>query len=317
MTIIVERAAGLATVQDAGRHGWRACGVVSGGAVDSLALATANLLVGNDADAAALECTLVGPTLGVERDVTIALTGADLGLRIDGVAHPAWRAIDVAAGARIDFAGRRCGCRGIVAVAGGIDVPAVLGSRSTDLTAGFGGVEGRTLRAGDRLPIGPRRPAWPGGGRAVAGALRSHGGGAVRVVRGPEADRFAPAAWDTFLSARYAVGAASDRMGCRLEGPPLESAAPGDMLSQGVVPGTVQVPPDGRPIVLMADAPVTGGYPRIGVVIGADLPIVAQTMPGETLTFRTVTLDEARAAWRRRARALARLRIGLALGGGP
>lgn len=309
--IHVERVAGLTTVQDLGRTGHRGRGIVPGGAADHLALATANLLVGNPAGAAALEITLVGPTLSVDRPTSIALTGADLGMRVDGVPCPPWRAFDLPARARIEFTGRRAGCRAILAVAGGIDVTSVLGSRATDLRAGLGGLGGRALRTGDLLPIGPTPARRPPSGPTLAPDLRSHGGGSVRFVAGPEADWFTAAARDTFVTSSYTLTPASDRMGCRLAGPPLPLASPREMLSQAVLPGTVQVPPGGLPIVLLADAPVTGGYPRIGVVITVDLPIVAQTMPGESIRFHEVGLDEALALCRERSRALARLRVGL------
>ncbi|MFM7521822.1 MAG: biotin-dependent carboxyltransferase family protein [Planctomycetota bacterium] len=310
--IHVVGAAGQTTVQDLGRPGHRGRGIVPGGAADPLALVTANLLVGNPAGAAALEMTLLGPALSVDRPTTIAVSGADLGMRVDGRPCPPWRAHDLPADACIEFAGRCSGCRAILAVAGGIDVASVLGSRATDLRAGFGGLGGRALRTGDLLPIGPEPARRPPSGPALAPDLRSHGGGRVRFVAGPEAGWFTAAARDTFATSPYTLTAASDRMGCRLAGAPLPLAAPRDMLSQAVLPGTVQVPPGGLPIVLLADAPVTGGYPRIGVVITVDLPIVAQTMPGETLRFHEVGLDEALALCRERRSALARLGAGLA-----
>jgi len=233
-------------------------------------------------------------------------------MRVDGVPCAPWRAFDLPAHARIDFGGRQSGCRAILAFAGGIDVAPALGSRATDLRAGLGGLAGRALRAGDMLPVGPAPARRPPAGPTLAPDLRSHGGGTVRFVAGPEADWFTAAARDTFTSVPYTLTATSDRMGCRLAGPPLPLAAPREMLSQALVPGTVQVPPAGLPIVLLADAPVTGGYPRIGVVVTADLPIVAQTMPGETLRFHEIGLDEALALCRERQRALARLAVGLA-----
>lgn len=314
MTIRVARATGLTTIQDAGRVGLRHSGIVPGGAADRLALVTANLLVGNPPGAAALEMTLVGPVLVTDAPTTIALTGADLGLRVDGVARPAWQPHDLPAGATIDFAGRQSGCRGILAFSGGIDVAPVLGSRSTDLRSGFGGLAGRALATGDRLPVGPSPAGRFAAGRSLAPDLRSHGGGTVRCVAGPEADWFTAAARAAFFADDHLVTPASDRMGCRLGGAGLGLTAPREMLSQALLPGTVQVPPGGAPIVLLADAPVTGGYPRIAVVIGVDLPIVAQTMPGERLHFHEVEVGEAVRLYRERERALARLRVGLDLG---
>lgn len=316
MTIVVERVLGPCTVQDRGRFGHRARGIGTAGAADCVALATANLLVGNHPGAAALEFPIAGPVLRFERGVTIALAGADLGLRVAGVGQPAWEAVGVPAGARVDFTGRRSGCRAILAVAGGIDVPPILGSRSTDLRAGIGGVAGRALAAGDRLPIGsaPGTPASPG--RSPAATLRRAGGGHVRFVAGPEAAWFTAAARAAFVAAPYALTAASDRMGCRLSGAALPLAEARELRSQALVPGTIQVPPGGAPIVLLVDAPVTGGYPRIGVVIAADLPIVAQTMPGESLCFVEVDRAEALRLARQQRRDLDRFALGISLGGG-
>lgn len=317
MTIVVERVQMPCTVQDRGRFGHRSRGIGTAGAADGMALATANLLVGNHPGAAALEFPIAGPVLRFERNATIALAGADLGLRVAGVSQPAWEAVGVPAGARVDFTGRRSGCRAVLAVAGGIDVPPTLGSRSTDLRAGIGGIAGRALVAGDRLPIGPpaRAPAAPG--RSPAAALRYRGGGGVRFVAGPEVEWFTAAARAALVAAPYTLTAASDRMGCRLTGTPLPLTAACEMRSQALVPGTIQVPPGGAPIVLLADAPVTGGYPRIGVVIAADLPIVAQTMPGESLRFVEVDRAEALRLARQQRRDLDRFALGIALGIAP
>ena len=272
----------LTTVQDLGRFGHRRYGVAWGGAVDAPALRAANVLVGNDPGAAGLECAVLGPTLLFLAPTRLAVTGADLGAvlhREDLGPWPVpWGAAVVArAGNRLVFTGRRRGCRAYVALQGGIDVPLVLGSRATDLGAGFGGHEGRALRAGDRLALGAARaeparmaPPAPPSGRPT-----------LRVILGPQEDHFTPASVARFLSEEYAVTAASDRVGCRLEGAPLAHLRGGEIPSDGMVPGSVQVPPDGRPIVAMADGPTTGGYPKIATVIGADLPLLAQALGGE------------------------------------
>ena len=316
MTIVVERATGQATIQDRGRFGHRSRGIGTAGAADAMALETANLLVGNPRGAAALEMTLTGPVLRFERAATVAIAGADLGMRVAGAPCRAYEALAVAAGTRVDFTGRRTGCRAILAVAGGIAVEPVLGSRATDLRARIGGIAGRALVAGDRLPVGSPTGTPAARGRSPADPLRSRASGTVRFVAGPEAAWFTAAARATLVAAPYTLTAASDRMGCRLAGAALPLIGAVDMRSQALVPGTIQVPPGGQPIVLLVDAPVTGGYPRIGVVIAVDLPIVAQTVPGETLRFVEVDLAEALRLARQRRRDLDRCALGLALGGG-
>jgi biotin-dependent carboxylase-like uncharacterized protein len=187
---------------------------------------------------------------------------------------------------------RRAGLRAYIALAGGIDVPAVLGSRATDLIGGFGGQEGRALRAGDTLALGrpttPPADAPPAAERTLAGPLT------VRVVRGPQDDRFTQEACARLESETYEVGPLSDRTACRLQGAALEHEGPGEILADGMVPGCVQVPPDGRPIVMLADGPTTGGYPKIATVITADLPRLAQLLPGDLFRFAAVTIEDAR-----------------------
>lgn len=273
----------LTTVQDLGRFGWRRHGVASAGAMDPPALRAANLLVGNPPGAAALECTVVGPELRILAPVWLALAGADLGAVLHREDLGPWpvpmgSAVLARPGNRLAFTGRRAGCRAYVAVAGGIEVPEVMGSRATDLGAGFGGLAGRPLRAGDRLgtlggggdPVRTAAP-MPPNARSVT----------VRIILGPQDDHLTPESVARFLSEEYALTAASDRVGCRLDGPPLEHARGGEIVSDGMVPGSVQVPPDGQPIVAMADGPTTGGYPKVGTVVGDDLPLLARLVPGE------------------------------------
>lgn len=283
----------LTTVQDLGRVGHQRCGVPVAGAMDSFALRAANLCVGNDEDAAGLEITLAGPVLKALRDLTIAVTGADLQPTVNGCPAPLWRPVDVHAGDTVAFAGRRFGLRAYLAVAGGIAVPLVLGSRSTYLASAFGGHHGRPLREGDHLPVGPtpaRRPAavGPSVRRAAAGSTTI-----VRVVLGPQDDAFTEAGTRTLLSEPYVLSARSDRVGCRFEGPPVEHRSGADIVSDGTAFGSVQVAGDGQPIVLMADRGTTGGYTKIATVVSADLWILAQAHPGDRVRFQAVSLDEA------------------------
>lgn len=287
----------LTTVQDAGRLGYRRLGVTWGGPMDAAAHALANRLVGNAPGAAALECTIAGPTLRFLATVHVALTGADLGAvlhRDDLGAWPVPLGLPVLAraGNVLTFTGRVAGCRAYLAVAGGIDVPPVLGSRATNVAGGFGGACGRPLRAGDRLAVGPP-PVEPRLERLSVEAPAT--AVTVRVVLGPQDDHLTDEALRTFLSESYGLGATSDRVGCRLIGPRLTHRGPAEIVSDGMVPGSIQVPPDGQPIVMMADAPTTGGYPKIGTVVTADLSRLAQLVPGEgRVRFTTVAGDHRR-----------------------
>lgn len=314
MEIRIIRAGQLTTVQDLGRFGFRAAGVPPGGAMDPFALRVANSLVGNPENTAALEITLVGPEIEFTADVNVALGGAES----DGL--PAWKPVAVRAGTRIKFGECTRGCRGYIAVSGGIDVAPVMGSRSTYLPAGFGGWEGRVLRDGDVLPLGrfdpagPRTlPPWdqPGacGWRIDPRILPNYAPAAtVRVVRGAQADQFGPG----LFGGEFTVSPHSDRMGLRLLGCALERTHDQELLSAATSPGTIQVPPDGLPLVLMADAQTIGGYPQAGHVIGVDLPIMAQLRPGQTVRFVEVALEEAQRLALVRDRTLAMLREGLA-----
>lgn len=302
-TLTVVKAGMLTTVQDLGWRGHRAQGLPVSGAADSFALRLANLLVGNPENLAALECTLIGPHLHFSRDTLVALCGAQFG------DWPHDQPVRVAAGTTLTLGAARRGCRGYLAAAGGIDVPPILGSRSTYLRAGFGGLEGRALREGDTLRITAveRRPAgrWHIDERIAPACTPSP---TLRVIRGAQADEFS----ESLFSESYRVTPRSDRMGVRLAGPALARRTAVDLLSVPAVPGTVQVPPDGQPIILMADAQTIGGYPQIAHVISIDLLLVAQLRPGDSVRFREVTLGEAHECWMARDRALATLREGLA-----
>lgn len=284
------------TVQDLGRRGYRATGVPLSGAADSVSLRLANLLVGNPEDAAGIECTLLGPTLRFDRDATVALVGASFpGLLAN-------RAVRVAAGTEITLGHATLGCRGSLAVAGGIDLPLVLGSRSTLVTAGFGGHAGRPLKAGDRLAVGKPH----GRSRVIEAVPRSlvtvRRPCVLRVIPGEQAALAGAAIW----SRPFRASSQSDRMGLRLDGEPVAGAShDGSMASVAVFPGTVQLPPDGRPIILLADAQTIGGYPVVGQVIEADLPLAAQLRPGEEVRLQATTVQEAREALREREAAFA------------
>ncbi len=282
----------LTTVQDLGRRGLGRYGVSTSGAVDRSALILGNRLVGNAPTAAALEITLIGPRIRFSSPVVVALTGADLCATIDGKTIPRWESIPVPDGAEIAFAKTSsCGLRAYLCVAGGINVPAVFGSRSTDLTGHFGGADGRPLRAGDTLPLGA--PIIPPGPRLRAASALECSKDARNVVLrctlGPQEARFTQKGIDAFLGSQYTVSAKADRMGVRLIGDAVELTNGADMISEGIAPGAVQVPGDGQPIALLTPRHSIGGYPKIATVIGPDLDRLAQVRPGDTVTFTAVT----------------------------
>ena len=297
----------LTTVQDLGRYGYQRYGVPTSGAMDLFSLRAANRLVGNPDEAAGLEMTLVGPRLRFVAPATIAVTGADLGARLDGVALPTWQSVLVEPGAELWFAGPLSGIRAYLAVAGAVDVPLVLGSRSTYTRSKIGGLEGRKLQAGDALHISGGRPVLLGGTLHLPAAHRPVFGRALvlRVVLGPQDDRFTATGIGTFLTSTYTVAPQSDRMGYRLSGARIEHLRGPDIISDGTPFGAVQVAGDGVPIVLLADRGTAGGYTKIATVIGPDIPRLAQAVPGDTVTFESVGLDEAYVAVREQEERLA------------
>ncbi|MFZ5622962.1 MAG: biotin-dependent carboxyltransferase family protein [Gemmatimonadota bacterium] len=289
--ITVLAAPPLLTVQDQGRPGARASGVPVAGAMDPLALAAANLLVGNPPDAAGLEWALGGGSIRFERAAWFALGGATAPARLEGVPVAPGLAHVATPGSVLEIGQFTSGTFLYVALEGGIDVPVVLGSRSTYLPARLGGLEGRRLRAGDRLPLGPRG-AGPGSGPVLR--ERAAPGEPVPLLRGPAADLLDAAGWEQLLGAEFRVTASVSRMGYRLEGPALACHAASDRVSEPTVPGAVQVPPGGQPIILMADGPTIGGYPHVAVIPRLDLGRVAQLRPGESLRFALITTEQAR-----------------------
>jgi antagonist of KipI len=308
------RAGVLTTVQDLGRQGYQRYGVPVSGAMDTYSLRVANAVVGNAADDAGLELTLEGPAIEFDAPALIAISGADLGPHAGDNPVPMLRPVWMAAGSRLEFAAARAGSRAYLAVAGGIDLPAVLGSRSTYLRAALGGIEGRALRRGDTLAAGEvSSPRYP---KLKALALQSKTGFAAphwaasvhpeRLARSPQVLRFVPGRhWETlppesrtrFMGSEYRISPDSDRMGYRLQGASLGQPNSADLLSEGVAFGTIQLPPDGNPIVLMADRQVTGGYPRIGDVASVDLGLAAQLKPGDRVRFERISLTQAQQLW--------------------
>lgn len=293
----------MTTVQDAGRWGHQGSGVPIGGALDASARAEANAAVGNAPDAAVLEATLSGLDLRLDRGCTVAVSGADLGAELDGAPMALGEPATAGSGARLRLTERRAGTRAYVALAGGLSVPVVLGSRSTELGAGFGGFEGRALRAGDRLALERLTPptAWPSLPRPIARRALAAPGGEVRlrVLIGPHEQWLTAAALEALERTRFMVTPNSNRVGYRLQGDvPLTRTAADEMISDATVIGGLQVPHDGQPILLMADRQVTGGYPIVATVITADLPVAGQLAPGDWVRFVVCARGEALAALR-------------------
>ncbi|MVW72327.1 biotin-dependent carboxyltransferase family protein [Bordetella sp. 15P40C-2] len=280
--------------QDLGRSGYQRYGVPVNGAMDERAHRTANLLVGNAPHMATLEITLMGPTLRFDVSTTIAISGADLSPMVDGAPISMDRAVDLPAGATLSFGPRRSGVRAYLAVHGGYDIPLVMGSSSTNIRAGLGGFDGKPLRKNDCVALkAPGKAARAGIAPVFSNALIARDDAPIRVIPGREWSQFTEASRQSLLEGEYVITPQSDRMGYRLSGPPLNLSTPKEMLSETVTFGTIQVPTDGMPIILMADRGTSGGYPRIANVIAVDLPRLAQRMPGEAICFDCVTLAQA------------------------
>jgi antagonist of KipI len=286
MEVSVIRSGMMTTVQDLGRRGHLAQGVPLGGAVDPFALRVANLLVGNPEESPALEITLTGPELEFSEAAWVAVGGA----HFEDI--PSWRPIHVEAGGRLKFGKRVQGCRAYLAIAGGFDVPRVMDGTGTFLAANLGGLEGRPIRDADILMTVPANRVFTGRWTIDEKVLPLYSREpTVRVMPGAQAAEFG----DELYNNPYSVTARSNRMGIRLEGLKLVRSAGSDLVSTAVAPGTIQVPPDGNPIVLMADAQTLGGYPRVAHVASVDFPLLAQLAPGDHVRFVRATVKESHA----------------------
>jgi antagonist of KipI len=334
VNVFVHSAGFLTSVQDVGRTGFRHSGVSVGGALDAYALRVANALVGNDDNAAGLEATLGKLQLHFEDQRIVAWCGGAFTVRIGGEDLPPGHAGLVNKGDELTMTAPNAGSRAWLAISGGIDVPLILGSRSTDLRGNFGGFEGRSLRNGDSLPLGttesfkerrfPNRwkkegdlesaPPWISEWSApTPWASTARHDRFLRIVRGAHWDRFTPATQMSLVTTPFTVTPDSDRMGARLDGPALGRTDTSDLLSEAVAPGTLQVPPNGNPILLLGDCQTIGGYPKIAHVITVDLPLAAQLWPGDAVRFQEVSLAQAQVLLREREEDFSRFRIGLDL----
>ena len=321
MNAIVSQAGFLTSAQDLGRTGFRQFGVSTSGALDSFALRVANLLVGNDEGATGLEITVGGLQLRFEDERIVSWCGGEFDVQIGSRPFPAGHVAHLQRGDELKFGRAEIGCRCWLAISGGIDVPVVLASRSTDLRASFGGFEGRALRDGDRLSLREFRrsetaatvagiSSWTAPHDWASPASRHP---SLRFIRGVDWTRFNASTLQRLTSEPFNVSPDSDRMGVRLDGPELKREDETDLISEAVAPGTIQVPPSGKAILLLGDCQTIGGYPKIAHVIRVDLGIAAQLRAGDRVRFSEVTLQDAHRLLMERERDLERFRIGLSL----
>ncbi|WP_169008536.1 biotin-dependent carboxyltransferase family protein [Faecalispora jeddahensis] len=283
----------LTTVQDAGRFGFLQSGISVSGVMDSYSHRAANLLVDNPQEEAVLEVTLMGPVLEFQCSTRIAVTGAMMQPKLNDQPVPMWQTIPVGEGDRLSFSGIQGGCRAYIAFAGGLDVPVIMGSKSTNLKAQMGGFEGRMLKRDDVVPLkAPSGEAklWAASEEWIPKFPTQI---TLRAVLGPQEDLFTEEGIASFLNTEYLVTPANDRMGYRLEGEEITHKAGADIVSDGIVMGAVQVPSSGQPIILMADRQTTGGYTKIATVATADLPLLAQAQAGTKIRFQQISVEEA------------------------
>ncbi|WP_320046664.1 biotin-dependent carboxyltransferase family protein [uncultured Ilyobacter sp.] len=281
----------LTLIQDFGRYGYQKSGVPVSGAMDSFSYKISNILLGNNEDEGVLEFTMLGPKIKFGSKCTVAITGGDSSPKLNGNPVSLWETIRIKPQDELSFGIMSTGCRGYISFAGGIDVPRVMGSRSTYIKGKIGGLEGRQLKAGDILKLKnaesfsvPKKLP-----EKYIPLYSNHY--ELSVILGPQDDYFTSIGIDTFFSSKYTVTNGCDRMGIRLEGEKIEHVSGGDILSDGIVPGSIQIPGQGKPIIMMADCQTTGGYTKIATVISSDLKKLAQAKPGDSLSFKKVTVE--------------------------
>ncbi|MDI6601515.1 MAG: biotin-dependent carboxyltransferase family protein [Thermoanaerobacteraceae bacterium] len=285
--------AGITSIQDIGRFGYQAFGMPTAGACDQYAYRIGNILVGNDGSEASLECMFTGPTIEFEEETVFAITGGDFGATLNGARVYNWHSYRARPGDILQLGGVISGSMGYISFSGGIDVPPVMGSRSTYAKGRIGGLEGRYLKDGDCIGIGKGDLSTYG--RQLEDIYIPHYERdiTVRVILGPQDDYFTKSGIYTFLNSPYEVTQSSDRMGYRLKGTAIEHSKGADIISDGVPLGAVQVPGDGQPIIMLADRQTTGGYTKIATVITADIPKMAQARPGDVIHFKSISLKDA------------------------
>lgn len=323
----------LTSIQDLGRYGYQKHGVIVSGAMDTYSLRLANLLVGNEEGEAGLEITLMGPSFLIEQDTLLAISGGDLSPSIDEESIPMWRPVYIKGGSVLRFGTCKSGCRSYIAVAGGFNIPEVMGSKSTYLRAGLGGFHGRALKEEDVLELNTpseqavhtmkgleakagERPFVPTSWYIERGCIpQDTGHTMVRVMHGSQFELFDEDSITTFFNEPFQVTPQSDRMGYRLSGPVLKLKKPVEMISEAVSLGTVQIPPDGNPILLLADRQTVGGYPKIAQVAAVDISVIAQMKPGKKLTFQEITVEEAERLYMVREKHIQSLKLRMKLKG--
>lgn len=311
MSVKIIRPGLLTTIQDIGRWGFQKYGIIVSGAMDTFSFRVANLLVGNDENSACLEITMIGPTMEIQEDSLISICGGNLSPEIDGKSIPLWRPIYVRKGSVLKFGACLSGCRTYLAIAGGFYVEEVMRSKSTYLRAGIGGLEGRSLKEGDIVNINKCTPEQlkvtkklsllddSNSFKVVEWFITSEiipkykVNPIIRVIPGGEFKKFSSESRVGFFKSEFEVTSQSDRMGYRLKGTTLKLSRPLEMISEAVSFGTIQVPPEGNPIILLADRQTTGGYPKIAQVASIDIPLIAQVKPGEKISFQKISLEEA------------------------
>lgn len=321
----------LTTIQDIGRFGFQKYGVIASGAMDTLAHRIANLLVGNEETAPTIEMTLLGPTIQFNEPSLISICGGNLSPKIDNKPVHLWKPVFVQKGSMLTFGSGKNGCRAYLAIAGGFSVPTVMNSKSTYLRANIGGYHGRALQAGDQIIAASptalsmkmlNRFKEMAGNHAfkemdwsVSAELISfyHLNSPIRMMKGRQFSLFTQESQANIFHRAFSVSTESDRMGYRLQGPSLALKQPQEMLSEAVSFGTVQVPSDGNPIVLLADRQTTGGYPKIGQIASADLPLLAQAKPGDQIRFAEISLEEAQQLYLEREIKIQHLKKGIQL----
>ncbi|KHF39093.1 biotin-dependent carboxyltransferase family protein [Halalkalibacter okhensis] len=326
MALMVMKPGLLTTIQDLGRTGYQKHGVIQSGAMDPYSLRLANLLVGNEEGEATIEITLAGPSFKFEIDALFAITGGDLSPTINQKQVPLNRPIYVKAGSVLTFGPAKSGCRSYLAVASGLDVPNVMGSKSTYLRAGVGGFYGRALETGDVIFFQQRNKpfsffeannhkaeAFQTTNWGVRSSAIQNSKPVVRIIPGPHFQQFTKVSQEDLFHCTFQVTPQSDRMGYRLSGQTLQVEDQLEIISEAVTFGTIQVPPDGNPIILLADRQTIGGYPKIGQVIDVDIPIIAQLKPGERISFKPVSIYEAERLFHKRERDLKGLKAAILL----
>lgn len=313
MSIEVVDVSGFATIQDSGRKGWRQFGVPVSGPMDAFAFCAANVLAGNPVGGAVIEIGLGDAVFQATQDCVVAVTGAGYQLSISIWDFSLWGSFFVRAGSKIRLSKTDDGMWAYLAVTGGFDTKMMLGARSTYLRGSFGGFEGRHLQAGDMIKTGhPPRFTYELAARTLPEEARpaysNHPN--IDVILGPQTDYFTDGSIETFLSSEYSVRLASDRMGYRLDGPSLTQRGKTELISEGMTFGAIQVPSNGQPIVMMADCPTTGGYPKIVAVASADLPLLAQCVPNKSrIRFRETTVEQAQKKYRDLLKGLDRIAV--------